>query len=81
MKKLTKRQWGRLRQALYVAGSAGLKYAGIKGWIEDDESQALLVVVSALLDLAFFNIELGGSGETPNELDTGGDVSLKVDGE
>lgn len=76
---MTKRKWARLRQASYLLGSAVLKFAAIKGWIEDDESQALLIVVSALLDLAFFNIDLGS--ETTDELDTSGDVSLEADGE
>ena len=80
-KKPTKKAWGRLRQALYVLGSGSLKFAGIKGWVDDNESQALLIVVSALLDLAFFYVDLGGSSETSDELDTSRNVSLKADGE
>lgn len=65
----------RLRQALYVTGSATLKFAGIKGWVENNESQALLLVLSGLLDLAFFNVDLSGESEVVEELDTSGDVS------
>lgn len=80
---MTKKQkrLAQLRFGIYALTSATLKYAGIKGWVENNEGQALLLIVSATLDLAFFNVDLGGSTNTPEELDTSGDVSLERDAE
>lgn len=71
--KVDKKKWARVRFGVYALGSAVLKYAGIKGWVESDESQALLLILSAVLDLALFNVDLSDEsiGDTPEELDAG----------
>lgn len=55
---MTKRQWARLRQGIYGVSSIGLKTAGVYGLISDEKSQALLLLVSAVVDLAFFYVDL-----------------------
>lgn len=66
---MTAKQYARLRQALYLLGSLILKTLGVYGIIEDDKGQILTLVLSALLDLAFFKVDvpnenLGDEGET-----------------
>lgn len=55
---MTKKQYARLRQALYLLGSLVLKYLGVEGIIDDDKSQILTLVLSALLDLAFVKVDI-----------------------
>lgn len=56
MSESTKAKWAALRMGIYGLTSAILKYLGIKGWVDDKEGQALLLIVSAVLDLAFFMV-------------------------
>lgn len=58
MKKLTARQWGKVRKSLYGIGSATLKYLGVAGIVNDNESQILLLILSGLMDLAFVKVDL-----------------------
>lgn len=81
-KKPTGKRWARIRQASYAVAGAVLSYAGIKGWVENDESQALLVLVGALLGLAsaYVDPESGSDSngvntDTTEELDSSRDVS------
>lgn len=85
-KKPTKKQLAYIRSALYFLSSVALKTAGIRGWIDDKESQTLLLAISAVFDLAFANVsydeEDSGdaddsvSVETSEELDTSRDTSV-----
>lgn len=49
----------KLRATLYVIGSAALKVAGIYGLVGNEESQAWLLLISGVLDLAFYNVDGG----------------------
>lgn len=69
--KLTKKQWARVRQSLYVMGSGTLKYLGVAGIINDDKSQILVLLLSGLLDLAFVKVDV--PKDEPVE-DLGGEV-------
>lgn len=55
---MTDKQYARLRQSLYALGSVSLKTLSIYGIIEDNKSQILTLVLSALLDLAFVKVDV-----------------------
>lgn len=66
---MTAKQHARLRQALYMLGSLGLKYLGVEGIIDDDKSQILVLVLSALLDLAFVKVDVPEDEDSSSESD------------
>lgn len=65
---MTDKQYARLRQSLYLLGSLILKTLGVYGIIEDDKSQILTLVLSALLDLAFVKVDVPKDEELGNEV-------------
>lgn len=63
--KVTKRQWGRLRQGSYALADAVVAGLLVYGVLDGQQSAALLVVANAALTMAFFKVDLGDESESP----------------
>lgn len=61
--KVTKKQWGRLRQASYLTADAAVGVLLVLGLVDGRESAAFLLLANAALTMAFFKVDLGDETE------------------